>query len=99
VSTYYCFSCDDCKLSSGRGFKSNQDRAEALLRVLDCVINVEQADPWFMWQVEFPGDSEARHLVDFAKDHYGHKLRVVDEYSRYSGLVDVKEHSHARDIQ
>jgi hypothetical protein len=97
MSTYYCFSCDDCKQSSGGGFRSSEDRAQALLNVIDCVINVEQADPWYMFEVTFPGDDEARHLVDFAKDHYGHKLRVVDEYSRYSEDINVKEHSHTKD--
>jgi hypothetical protein len=93
MSTYFAVSCDDCKLSSGRAFNHAEGRAKAVLKVLDCIINVEQSDPWYMFQVDF-ADDEGRNLYNFARDHRSHKLRIVDEYSRYSEDIDLGEHSH-----
>jgi hypothetical protein len=72
-----------------------EERAQALLDVIGCVVRVEQADPWYMFEVNCLGEQEGmRHLVEFGKDHYGHTVRVVDEHSRYSELIDLGEHKH-----
>jgi hypothetical protein len=72
-----------------------EERAQALLDVIGCVVRVEQADPWRMFEVNCPGEEEGfRHLIEFGKDHYGHNVRIVDEYSRYSGDIDLGEHKH-----
>jgi hypothetical protein len=72
-----------------------EQRAQALLDVIGCVVRVEQADPWYMFEVNCPGEEEGfRHLIEFGKDHYGHNVQVVDEYSRYSEHIDLGEHNH-----
>lgn len=99
MSTYYAFSCDDCEESSGRAFNHEEDRAKALLKIMPCIINIEQEDPWLMFEVDFADrGGEPRDLVAFAKQHWGHKLRVVTEYDRYNGVkkIDISGHKHRK---
>ena len=93
MSTYYAVSCHDCKDSGPRAFNHAEDRAKAVVGVLLCIINVEQADPWGLFEVEF-GDTDGRDFYEFAKTHRHHRLEVVDEYSRYpEPKIDVS-HRH-----
>lgn len=91
MSEKFYFYCEHDGQSSDYGFQNMRERAERLLAVRDCVVNVMLADPWYMFEVDC--GQENNDFVRFLFNHRGHEEIVV--MSEYDKLPEVPfEHSH-----
>jgi hypothetical protein len=84
MSTSWDLFCVDCQADCGFSWNHGESALRTLweLRKEWITIGDKLSDASAQWYLLFYGTSEAGDIVEFARRHYGHEVRLKNEYGR-----------------